>query len=687
MAKIEVVKQQDLKDCGVCSLSCIIKYYDGYIPIEKIRDDTFTTSEGTSAYNLIEAAKSYGFDAIGVKVDDVKSKDIYYPAIAHVVLKNGLNHFIVVYKVSKDYVWLMDPAFGKTKMCIDEFNQVWDNILILLSPVDKILKYDKNLTISSVILKLIKKNKSIFLKICLINLIVMFFTILTSFYFQFAISSINRGEDDLFLKVIIFLFTLTFFFKVFLGFVKNYYLVYFYKNLDVELFSDFLEHIFYLPLKFMQNRSTGEIISRFQDLGEIKDLLSEFFTNILLNMVLVFGASVILFSLNNQLFLILCLVVIIYVIIGLLFNKVVYRKARDDINAITDFNSTLVEDIEANVSIKNLGLINQFIRSLEEKLIIMFRSNFKTQRILNNISLIKELIYEMGIFLVLSIGIILINNGKLELLTLITFHSLLFYFTNPIQDFINLLPKYNYLKATFNKLTEFINIEYESLNEGIKNINNTSIEFLNVSFGYSLKTILSNVSFKIEAGDKVFLKGTSGSGKSTICNLLAYPRKINDGTIKLGGINLADYSLSTTLKDILYVGQKEKLITGTIRENIICFRDITDAEFNQVVKICRIESIVSKKPNRYNSLINAMQNNLSGGEIQRIILARALLKKAKILILDEALSEVNKTLELDIIDDIKKYYSCCTLIYVSHKDVSNKFTNILDMERINGSTI
>lgn len=687
MAKIEVVKQHDLKDCGACSLSCIIKYYDGYVPIEKIRDDTFTTGVGTTAYNLVEASRSYGFEAMGVFVDDVKNENIYLPAIAHVVLKNGLNHFVVVYKISKNYVWLMDPATGKNKMKIDDFNNIWDNILILLTPIDKILKYDKDLTISSLLMKLIMKNKSVFIKICLINLIVMFFTILTSFYFQITISSINHGEDIIYLKAIIIIFTLTFFFKVFLNFNKNYYLTYFYRNLDVELFSNFLEHIFNLPLKFMQNRSTGEIVSRIQDLSEIKDLLSEFFTNVLLNTILIIGAIVVLYSINSKLFFILCLVVVIYVIVGLLFSKLIYSCVRDNVNTATTFNSSLVENIEANTSIKNLNLVSHFLKYLEEKLIIMFKSNFKTQSTLNNVSFVKEFIYEMGTFLVLSIGVLLIADGKLELLSLITFQSLMFYFMNPIQDFIDLIPKFNYLKASFNKLSEFINIESDDYEKGINNLNDYSIEFINVSFKYNFTNILTNVSFKIDDGDKVFLKGPSGSGKSTICNMLAYPKDVIGGTIKIGGINRADYSLGTTLKTILYVGQNEKLITGTIRDNILSFRNVNDEDFEKVVSICRIESIVEKRPNRYDSVVNAMQNNLSGGELQRIILARALLKQAKILILDEALSEVNFDLELDIIEDIKKYYPNNTLIYVSHKDVSCKFTKILDMGELNGNLI
>lgn len=684
MAKIEVVKQHDLKDCGACALSCIIKYYGGYVPVDKIRDDTFTTGAGTTAYNIIEAAKSYGFDAIGVKVDDVKNKDIYYPAIAHVVLKNGLNHFVVIYKISKNYIWLMDPAVGKTKMTIDSFDKIWDNILILLSPIDTILKYDKNLTISSLLFKLIMKNKIIFLKICFINLILMFFTILTSFYFQIAVSTINQGEDYLFLKIIIVFFALTFFFKIFLNFIKSYYLVYFYKNLDVELFSDFLYHIFNLPLKFMQNRTTGEIVSRVQELSEIKDLLADFFTNVLLNTILIGGSIVALYSINNKLFLILCFIAFIYIAIGLLYSKVIYRKVRDNINATTIFNSSLVENIDANTSIKNLGLVNEFLKSLEEKLIILFRSNFKTQITLNSISFMKDFINEIGIFLVLSVGIIMIFKGELEILSLITFNSLILYFMNPIQDFIDMIPKYNYLKATFSKLSEFINIKLNNSNEGLKNIGNISIEFIDVSYDYNVTKVLKNVNFKIEEREKVFLKGPSGSGKSTICNLLQFPVKLKNGTIRIGGVNIADYSLGTILNTILYVGQNEKLITGSIRENIMSFRNVNDEDFKLVTKICRIESIVEKRPNRYDSIVNAMQNNLSGGELQRIILARSLLKQAKILILDEALSEVNFDLELDIIDDINKYYSDCTLIYISHKDVSCNFNKILDLAELNG---
>ena len=145
-----------------------------------------------------------------------------------------------------------------------------------------------------------------------------------------------------------------------------------------------------------------------------------------------------------------------------------------------------------------------------------------------------------------------------------------------------------------------------------------------------------------------------------------------------------DYDLSAIRKDILYVGQNERLFTGTIRENIVCYREILDNDFLNVIKICKLEDTINKRPNRLEFMINASLNNLSGGERQRIILARALLKKSSIIILDEALSEVNIEMEKEIIDNIINNFSDKTIIYVSHKDVENKFNQVIDMGEVNG---
>lgn len=680
MKKIEVVKQQDLKDCGACSLLCIIKYYEGYVPLEKIRDDTNTTYDGTTAFHLIKAAKNYGFDAMGVKVSDIHDKNIYLPCIAHIILKNGLQHFVVIYKITDKFVYLMDPAKGKVKMNLLAFQDIWDNILILLSPITRIVKYEGKNSIFSLFTHIFYQNRSLFIRICLANIFLMIMTIITSFYFQVGVSSIQNGKDVAFLKFILALFFLFTLFKVILNHLKSYYLNYLNKNIDVTLFSEFLEHIFHLPLNFMQNRTTGEIISRVEELNEIKNMASEIFINFILNSILIFGATVVLFIISKELFFSLCLVVILYLFIGLIFSKIIDERVKVNIENNANFNTALVEQVEMNYSIKNLNLVSEFLYSLESKLVQMLKGVFNFNYLLNLIETGKNAVYEIGIFTISSLGMYLIYQGKLEILSLVTFNSLILYLFDPVKELVGLLPRYSYLKASFIKLSDFLNIKLEDTKVGLQEISEGDIKVEGLTYSYNkYQNIIENKDFSIRSGEKAILLGPSGVGKSTICKILFRYLNSYQGKILINSMDEKDYSLKAIRENILYVGQNEKLFSGTIRENIICFRNVLEEEFQKVVRICRIEDIVSKKPNRYETFINASINNLSGGEKQRIILARALLKKATILILDEALSEVNIELEKDILDEIFKNYRKETLIYVTHKDVSDKFTKVIDL--------
>lgn len=684
MAKIEVVKQQDIKDCGACCLSCIIKYYGGYVPLEKIREDTCTNLNGTTAYHLILAAKNYGFEAMGVRVTKIEDQNLYFPAIAHVVLKNGLNHFVAVYKVTKKEVWIMDPAKGKTKMSKEDFLSIWDNIIILLTPITNIIHYQENLNIPTLLYELILKNKKLFKSICIINIILMFFTIINSFYFQIIMSSIQNGHDTNYIKWIIFVFLNIVLLKIIFSHLKNYYISYLNKNLDVEIFSSFLDHIFNLPLKFMQNRTTGEIISRVQELGEIKNLMANFFTNVLLNSILIFGSMITLYFISSKLLWVLMLIIGMYVLISILLNKRICKKIKENIEATTDFNSILVENIEMNTSIKNLNLTETFLKRLEDKLILMLKSNFKIDTLLNKIEFLKNTIYEIGLFLVMTFGIYLVYKQELNLLNLITFNSLLYYLINPIKEVIDLMPRFDYLMTSINKLKDFINIPKEKERDGLKTFLNGELLLKDVTYSYNFyENVLKNVNLKINEGEKVLLQGKSGSGKSTLCKLILGVDQNYKGIIQINNTSERDYSLQTIREYITYVGQNEKLFSGTIKENICCNREIDETDFLNVIKICQIEEIVKNRPNRYQTFINASLNNLSGGEKQRITLARALLKKAKIIILDEALSEVNIELERKIIRNIKEFFKDETIIYVSHKNVQSEFKKTINLGAIN----
>ena len=682
---MKIVKQHDLMDCGVCSLQSIILYYNGYVPIEKMRQDTYTTKEGTNALNLVNAAIKYGFDSYGVKLDadNLFNKQLVLPAIAHITLESGLNHFVVIYKIFKNKILIMDPAKGKVIIKKEDFLKIWTNVLLLFHPREKILHYNKENKLRNLFLNILKNQKNLIIKIVLVSICLTFVSIITNYYFKIGLNAITNKIFLNSLTFIVLLFLIFTIFKIIFQYMRNYFQNHLNKNIDTHLFSDFLNHIFNLPSKVIQSRSVGEVITRITELNNIKTLFSDMFITIFLDSTLAISSMVLLLLIAKELFFILCIALLLYLLIGICFSKINYNKIMQAIDAETDFNTTLIENLNMFNSIKNLNTTNNNLNYLESKLIKFIKNNFSLTCFFNKQIMLKNMINEFTIFLVNTIGFYLIKINTLEIVDLITFNSLMNFYLDPLKNTIDLLPKISYLKASFYKIDEFLCNKVEMLDKEEVILNN-EIKFLNVSYSYnSYNYILKNLTINIKSNSKVFLKGTSGSGKSTICKLLNCIYNDYKGNILIGGVSISDYSLNTIRKNINYISQNENIYSDTIRNNILYFRDIEFSEFNKVCKICKLEHLVSKRPLRYESLITPDTSNLSGGEKQRIILARALLKNSKILIIDEALSEVDYDLEKEIIKDILYFYQDKTIIYISHKDHEALFDNVINLEVIN----
>ena len=246
------------------------------------------------------------------------------------------------------------------------------------------------------------------------------------------------------------------------------------------------------------------------------------------------------------------------------------------------------------------------------------------------------------------------------------------YYLNPITNTIDLLPKINLIKVSIEKVNEFLIIKEEKEGKEQEFING-DISIKDLSYSYDdYHNIINKINIDIQENEKVQIKGRSGTGKSTVCQILAKILDNYKGTITINNINIKDYSLKTIRKNIRYVSQNEKLYSDTIENNILMNKQISKSELNEILNITKVDEIINKKSLRLNTFLIDGGYNLSGGEKERLILARALITKPKILILDETLSEVNEDLELEILTNIKNYLSNSTIIYISHhKQIPN----------------
>ena len=679
--RMKIIRQRDEKDCGVCSLLSIIRYYNGNVPLEQLRLDAKTSNEGTTAWNLIVASKKYGFDAMGMQVENIR--DIKrLPAIAHMNLKKGFNHYVVIEKITKDKIILMDPAKGKVIKSLCEFQNEWSGVVLLFYPKQKIVVLKNEVTLFKIFKKIFASEKKIIKIIVLVSFLLTIFTIVLGYYFQMFNSLYMDKYPINYLKVLVIIFSSITCLKLFLTYYRSYLENHLNKNIDCLITSDFLKHLFNLPLKVITSRKSGEILSRVNELTSIKGLITEIFITYSLDFLLVLITTFLLISINSKLFLILFLTTMIYLFIGIITKKSVFEKAYQNISYEAELNNTILENIKMINSIKNLDSVDNTLNKVEEKLTEYLYDTYKLNIYLNKTKIFKISCYEVGQFLISTYGFYLVYNGIINIVDLITFNTLLSFYFEPLKNIIDCIPKYSFMKASISKINDFLSIKKENLGTATAT-DGYGISINHLKYSYNkYQNILDDVNITINEGQFILLQGASGTGKSTLCNILNKNITDYSGDVILGKLNYKDISIKTIRDNITYVGQNENIFTGTIKENIVLDNKISDIDLNKVCKICKVDDIISKKTFRLESVIGSDEGNISGGEKQRIILARAVLKNSNILILDEALSEVDINLELEILKNIRESYKNKTIIYISHKKYPNIFDEVINMEAV-----
>ena len=679
--RMKIVRQQDEKDCGVCSLLSIIRYYKGNVPLEQLRLDARTNNEGTTALNLVLASQKYGFDAVGMKVENLN--DIKrLPAIAHLNLKKGYSHYVVIEKVTKDKIILMDPAKGKVVKFLWEFQKEWSGVVLIFYPKQKIMVLKNDVTLFTIFKKVFISEKNLIKIIVLVSFLLTIFTIALGYYFQMFNSLYLNKYPINYLKVLVLVFAIFTCFKLFLTYYRSYLENHLNKNIDCLITSDFLKHLFNLPLNVITSRKSGEILSRVNELTSIKGLITEIFITYTLDFLIVVITTFLLIRISSKLFLILFLTTIFYLFVGIITKKSIFEKAYQNISIESEFNNTVLENIKMINSIKNLDAVDGTLNKIERKLTHYLYDTYKVNTILNKINIFKVSCYEIGFFLINTFGFYFVYKGIINMIDLITFNALLNLYFEPLKNIVDSIPKYSFMKASITKINDFLGVRTEILGEKTST-DGYDISINNLSYSYNkYQNVLKNVNLNINEGQFVLLQGASGSGKSTLCSILNKYITDYSGDILFGTMNYKDLSIKTIRDNIVYVGQNENIFTGSIKENITFGHEVSDLDFNKVCNICKVDDIAYKKTFRYESLIGSDEGNISGGEKQRIILARAVLKDFNVLILDEALSEVDIKLELEILKNIRDNYKDKTIIYISHKKYPNVFDKVINMEAV-----
>lgn len=655
-------KQEEAKDCGAACLSMIIKYYKGYLSMEKIRDLLKVNQSGTTAYHIIEGAKQIGFTAKGVKctLDDINEDNIVLPCIANVIINNTYKHFIVIYKIDfkNNKIVIADPANKIMIMSFDIFKSIFSGVLIILYPNDNIPK-DKNK--NSFIPLIIKSHPKLFKQIIILSLFITVFSVTSSFFLESISKTIIYDSKDLINLLLMIFFTIKLL-KLISDYFKDKILILLDEKINLRLTLDVYKQVLSFPYKNYRNKTTGDILTRLLDVGNLKDHFSKIFLTLIVDLPLSLISMFVLYMINNKLFFISIFILILYVLTYLFFKDNFDESIKEIKSNNVETTNYMIESINNFETIKGLNIYEDIYNRFEYKFIKLLKNNFKYENMFIIQKFIKDFISEIGLFIIYGVGTILVLDNKITFGSLLTFGALLSYFIEPIKNIIGLESDYRELKLIINRLNDLY--EFNSL-ENKNELYKGNIIFNNLSYTYDDKNmILKDINLEIKEGEKVIILGNSGSGKSTLLKLLMKYYETNRNSIYINNIDINDYKLPN---GILYISQNENLFTDTLINNITFDNKYNLSYINDISNICCLNDVLIKNNLNYDSLIEENGFNLSGGERQRIILARALLKKFNILVIDEGLNQVDISLERKILKNIFRKYKNKTIIVISHR--------------------
>lgn len=683
--------QDGVKDCGICSLLTIVRYYNGNYSKEYLRTITNTTKDGVTAFALLEAAKNIGFDAVGVTGDalDIAKKNL--PCIAHVVIQNKYKHFLVIYKIDKKnkVIMLADPSQGLVKMNVSDFEKMSTKVFLFLKPNKKIPYVKNESKVKNIIYNFLSENKMSLFIILILSFLYNIISIMTSFNFQLIMNYALKYGSKYNLYIIFISMLILYILKELLIYIRNLVVNFISLKLDYSLITSVYSHILSLPYIYYRNRPVGEVIMRINDLSELKDSVSQLIVTFLLDIFLIIITLIFLFMINFKLTLIVIFVLILYFLVTFIYNKFLFKMIRLNKKDSSAVNTFMVESIEGVMSIRGSNTFLQFkdkFSSLYNNFIISSYNFFKKY---NTLNFLNNFLISILIVVIITMGSIFVIDGNMDSSSIITYYSVLCFFLEPVKNVANFDVVVKKSRISIERIEELLMVEEEKILLDNQKITGKlkNILFKDVTFSYDFKNnVVNKLNLKIDEGEKVVIYGKSGSGKSTVAKILTRYLDVERGKVFINGYDINDYNLWSIREGITYVSQNEFLLTDTIYNNIN-MKGTRDAEYIfDVCKMIGVDKIVKFKNGGYNMILEENGSNISGGERERILLARAFVRDSDVYILDESFSEIDSLGEREILGKIFSKYKDKTIIVISHRmDNNDLYDRRICMEELWGN--
>jgi NHLM bacteriocin system ABC transporter peptidase/ATP-binding protein len=664
------VLQMEALECGAAALAIILAHHGKHVALEEVRSACGVSRDGSKAVNMLRAARKYGLDAEGIQVDDLQSLNELKPPY---IIFWEFNHFVVVEEIKTDKIYINDPATGPRTISIDEFNKGFTGVVLKMAPNERFVKGGSPVSISDSIKKRLAHFRDPLSFVIVASLALVIPGIIIPGFTKIFIDEILIRDMHGWILPLLFGMFLTALMRSALSWMQNYYMLRLRIKLMLTNSAQFLWHVLHLPMNFFMQRFAGDINERIGANTRIAVLLSEELSGACVGLISMVFFAIVMLLLSFQLGMIAIAVgVINFILLFLISRKMadMSRRMLQQQGRLAGFSMSSLQAIE---NMKAMAGEDDFFKRWSGQHAGLINSGHSLAIFNQLLQIFPQLIRGLSAVIILGYGSLLIMQGQITVGTLVALQTLVSSFNGPLNTLLGFGGVIQRIRGDLARLDDVLNYPDEERLITDKPITqftkkrSTSIDIEQMSFGYSQleHPFFDDFNMHIKAGSHVAIVGESGSGKSTLAKLIAGLYPCWEGNIQIEGHPVTNLPQSQIAEVLSLVDQDIFLFEGTVKENLTLWKDDVDDEvLYQALDDVLLSDEISQRGN-LQTKVREFGGNFSGGQKQRLEIARALINNPAVLILDEATANLDSITEKEIYKKIKA--RDCTLIIIAHR--------------------
>lgn len=682
MKKIKYVEQNEHSECGLSCIVMLLNYHDKNINLISLREKYGVPLGGHNLKNLSNILQSFGLKNTAIRTSCSELNNKMLPCLAFW----ESNHFVIVEKISnKNYV-IVDPSKGREKLSHETFSSKFKNVILFVQdvaeiniPIKKTKSYLKDFIINQ-----IRNNKIKYFLIVMLSLILQGISLAFSLLTRTLIDQGSFTNDS----YTIILFFLVFFLYFIVQISRNYFIETLKLKFNLKINKDYVKKIVSLPLSFFVNRKSGEIMYRYNLINYIQKILDTHLLKTSIDIIFSLLYLIIMYLLSPHLTMVTVLVSMVVLAFTVINNKYLLRVNNKKMHLQSSSQSSFLELLNGIETIKSIGIEQNFYRSWNKSFSEFQDVSYKSNLVDSLFSSIIETLQFALPFFIIVLGGMLQEAYNISWGTIVSFSTLAITFVQPISELATIGGETLIVNSYIKKIDEILiqNNHFSSNKQFVEFDKIDSVDLVNVNFSYSFfeENVLNNIILSIKNGEKIAVVGPSGAGKSSLLKIISGLYNKTSGEVlintnnELGNINYSSYN-----REVLYVPQTTTIFNMTLLDNLLLNETSIDNDYlSNVLRDTSLDQLIALLPQKEMTKISEDGMNLSGGQKQKIAIARALLRKPQLLLLDESTSSLDNISEKHILSSLKKYDM--GIVFISHRlsTISN-FEKIVVMDKGN----